>query len=206
MSTKIYNAYQFLGTSEELMVILKELKKDYYEYLKTFLKNLHYSNHVFEKKRYPFLEQDLTFKELKQKDFADYLLEDIIHKEIKIGDWHPLNIDSSAVVYFFENKIFIQFFGLPKEFRSFIDKNNKFKDYHYQNSTDMSNYNWDDEDWNTMTEERQTELESEWNERRKIWNEIMPDYSVPSECGLTFEFTPMGYKFNQLCNFILESN
>ena len=27
MSTKIYNAYQFLGTSEELMVILKELKK-----------------------------------------------------------------------------------------------------------------------------------------------------------------------------------
>lgn len=89
MSTKIYNAYQFLGTSEELMVILKELKKDYYEYLKTFLKNLHYSNHVFEKKRYPFLEQDLTFKELKQKDFADYLLEDIIHKEIKIGDWHP---------------------------------------------------------------------------------------------------------------------
>ena len=205
MSTKIYNAFIFNGSGEELITILKEIKSEYYELLKNKLTKLNFG-WILTKKRYPFLPSDVNWKEFKALDFSDYLLEDIIEKEKKIGEHHPLNIDASVVVYFCEDKIFLQFFGLPNDFQKLVlNKYTQFKDYHYQNSTDQSNYDWDKEPWESMTKERQLELENEWNERYRIWNKIMPGYSAPSENGLYFEFAPINYQLNVLCHDILKS-
>lgn len=206
MSTKIYNTFKFNGETEELISILKEIKLSYYQYLKNFLTNLNL-NWDLKKERYKFLEKDYSWKEFKELDFSDYLLEDILATEKKRGEHHPFNIDASAVVYFCENKQYVQFFGLPQDFQKLIlDKyNDKFQDYHYQNNTDQSNYDWDTEPWDEMSEERQEELEKEWEERYRIWEKIMPDYSIPSESGLIFEFAPIGYQLHLLCNVVLDT-
>lgn len=206
MSTKIYNAFIFNGNTEELMSILKDIKSEYYEFLKKKLTNLNFSKWILEKKRYRFLEKDYTWQEFKQSEFPEYVLEDIMHIENKRGEWHPLNIQASAVVYHCEDKVYVQFFGFDRDFQKIqLDKYNQFQDYHYQNSTDMSNYDWDEEPWDSMTEERQNELEKEWEERYRVWEKIMPDWSIPSESGLVYEFAPIGYKLNCLCNDILDA-
>ena len=69
----------------------------------------------------------------------------------------------------------------------------------------MSNYDWDAEPWNEMTEERQEELNNEWNNRRRIWEKIIPGYEAPSECGLTFEFTPNHNKLSLFCREVLDA-
>lgn len=206
MSTKIYNAFIFNGNTEELMSILKDIKSEYYEFIKNKLTKLNYSKWILEKKRYKFLEQDYTWQEFKNTDFPEYVLEDIISVENKRGEWHPFNIEASAVVYHCENKVYVQFFGFDRDFQKIqLDKYNQFQDYHYQNSTDMSNYDWDNEPWDTMSDQRKAELEAEWEERCRIWEKIMPDWSIPSECGLVYNFEPIGYKLNCLCNDILNS-
>lgn len=207
MSTKIYNAFKFEGSGEELIAILKDIKKEYVELTKNKLMRLNYSSEwILKKSRYPSLPSDLTWKELKETICSEYLLEDIIRKEEKIGEHHPFNISASAVVYFCENNIYIQLFGLPSDYQAhFLTKYTQFKDYHYQNSTDQSNYDWDKEDWESMVEDRQKELETEWDERCRIWDIIMPGYSSPYELGLTFDFVPINYEMNVFCRDILNS-
>jgi len=207
MSTKIYNAFKFEGTGEELISILKEIKKEYISLTKEKLMKCNYSSDwILKKSRYTSLPSDLTWQELKETDFSEYLLEDIIRKEEKIGEYHPFNISASAVVYFCENNIYLQLFGLPRDYQEeVLNKYTQFKDYHYQNQTDQSNFDWDKEDWDTMTTERQEELEKEWNERERIWDKIMPDYEAPSELGLTFDFVPINYEMSVFCRDILKS-
>ena len=208
MSTKIYNAFKFNGNGEELIVILKEIKKEYIQLTKNMLMKCNFSSAdwILKKDRYPFLPSDLTWKELKEINFSEFILENIIRKEEKIGEHHPFNISASAVVYFCENNIYIQLFGLPRDYqKQVLNKYSQFKDYHYQNNTDQSNYDWDKEDWNIMAEERQKELEKEWDERKRIWNIIMPDYKAPSELGLSFDFVPINYEMTVFCCDILES-
>lgn len=205
MSTKIYNAFKFNGNNEELISIFKNIKLEYYDYLQNKLTKLNFNKWNLEKKRYKFLEKDYTWKEFKELDFPEYILEDIFQVENKRGEWHPLNIDASSVVYHCEEKIYVQFFGFDRDFlKNQLDKYSQFEDYHYQNSTDQSNYDDDKEPWNEMSEERQKELEKEWKERYRIWEKIMPDWSIPSECGLIYNFTPIGYKLTCLCNDILD--
>ena len=207
MSTKIYNAFKFEGTGEELISILKEIKKEYISLTKAMLMNCNYSSWILKKSRYPFLPSDLTWEQLKETDFSEYLLEDIIRKEEKIGEHHPFNISASAVVYFCENNLYVQLFGLPRDYqKEVLNKYTQLKDYHYQNNTDQSNYDWDKEDWNTMTIERQEELEKEWRERERIWDKIMPNWGdSPSESGLSFDFVPINYEMSVFCNDILKS-
>ena len=207
MSTKIYNAFKFEGTGEELISILKEIKKEYISLTKEkLIKYNYYSNWILEKKRYSFLPKDVTFQELKELSCSEFLLQDIIRTEERIGEHHPFNISASAVVYFCENNIYVQLFGLPRDYQEqVLNKYTQFKDYHYQNQSDQSNYDWDIESWESMTIERQEELEKEWEERERIWDIIMPDYSAPSELGLTFDFVPINYEMSVFCRDILES-
>jgi hypothetical protein len=65
----------------------------------------------------------------------------------------------------------------------------------------MSNYDWEKEKWEDMSEERKKELEKDWDERRDIWDEIL-GYDIPSESGFTFDFHPVGYSMTQFCNEI----
>lgn len=204
MSTKIYNAFIFDGSAEELMLILKDIKNKYLEITQKYLMGLNYKNWTFTKKRYPFLDSDMNIKEIKDCGFGEFLLQDIIDREKRLNEHHPYNIDASAVVYFHKNKIYVQFFGLPRGYeKTFL--NDKFKDYHYQNSTDQSNYDWEKEEWDEMSPERQKELEDEWKERENVWDEILPGWSAPVEHGLIFDFLPNGYNFSKFCDEILES-
>jgi len=193
MSTKIYNAFKFNGTPEQLMVILKDIKKEYTEQCKNDLSKLKLDEIEFNKKRYPFLEKDMY---LKESDFPDFTLSNIIERETIIGERSPLNIDASAVVYFHDG-IFVQFFGLPD---SIINKHPMFEDYHYQNQSDMSNYDEDKEPIESMTEERLQELNMDWIERRDTWDEILPwSDPVPSNNGLIFSFIPNHYELSMFC-------
>jgi len=208
MSTKIYNAFKFNGSGEELISIFQEIKKEYIQLTKNMLMKCNFSSAdwILKKSRYPSLPSDLTWKELKEISYSEYLLEDIIRKEEKIGEHHPFNISASSIVYFCENNIYVQLFGLPRDYqKQVLNKYSQFTDYHYQNSTDQSNYDYDMEPWESMTIERQEELENEWSERRRVWDIIMPGYSAPSEIGLTFDFVPINYEMSVFCRDILNS-
>jgi len=194
MSTKIYNAFKFNGTPEQLMVIFKDIKKEYTEQCKKDLSGYKLDKIEFSKKRYPFLEKNMYLKDM---DFPDFTLSDIIERETVIGERNPLNIDASAVVYFYDGKIFVQFFSLPD---SIINKHSLFEDYHYQNQTDMSNYDEDKEPMNLMTEERIQELNMDWTKRRDTWEVILPwGDPVPSNNGLIFSFIPNHYELSMFC-------
>ena len=39
----------------------------------------------------------------------------------------------------------------------------------------------------------------------RIWDKIMPDYSSPSELGLSFDFVPINYEMSVFCRDIIKS-
>lgn len=208
MSTKIFNAFKFSSNLDELISILKEIKELYNQICLDKIISLFKSyNYEFEKERYPFLESGITVGELKNDGMSNFILSDIFEHEYKINEHHPLNINASVVVYSFENKIYVQFFGLyERELKYLIKKYEKlFEDYHYQDSTDMSNYDWDKEKIENMSPEKVKELEEDWKERKRIWDNILPYYSAPSECGLSFDVSPNGHDLVKFSQNVLKS-
>jgi len=195
MSTKIYNAYKFLGKTNEIIPMLKDIKKLYLEDITNIF--IKVANIKYTKKEYNFLEEDTILKDLKSYELSD-ILEDIMKK----GYNDPLNIQSSAMVYFHNGDIYIQFFGLKdRHFKKYEDK---LIDYHYQNQVDQSNYDWDKEKWEEMTPERQKELEDDWDNRRKVWDEIITDFTF-AQNGLSFNFNPMDYMLTDFCRNVLKT-
>jgi len=195
MSTKIYNAYKFLGKTNEIIPMLKDIKKIYLNDVKEML--IKYANISFSKKEYDFLDNDYLLKEL-----PSYYLSDILESIMRKGYNVPLNIQSSAMVYFHKDDIYIQFFGLKSKY---CDKyKNILIDFHYQNQVDQSNYDWDKEKWDEMTTERQKELEDDWDHRKEVWDEIITDTTF-SENGLSFNFNPTNYMLTYFCGEILQT-
>ena len=195
MSTKIYNAYKFLGKTNEIIPMLKDIKKIYLNDVKEML--IKYANISFSKKEYDFLDNDYLLKEL-----PSYYLSDILESIMRKGYNVPLNIQSSAMVYFHKDDIYIQFFGLKSKY---YDKyKNILIDFHYQNQVDQSNYDWDKEKWDEMTTERQKELEDDWDHRKEVWDEIITDGTF-SENGLSFDFNPIGYMLTYFCEEVLQT-
>jgi len=195
MSTKIYNAYKFLGKTSDIIPMLKDIKKVYIDDVKEIL--IKYANISFSKKEYDFLDNDYLLK-----DLPSYYLSDILESIMKKGYNIPLNIQSSAMIYFHKDDIYIQFFGLKtKYFEKYKDV---LIDFHYQNQVDQSNYDWDKEKWNEMTTERQKELEDDWDHRKEVWDEIITDTTF-SENGLSFNFNPTNYMLTYFCGEILQT-
>lgn len=199
MSTKIYNAYKFMGTMPELIKILKEIRINYQEY--ELEKLTKFKDYTFKKEYFKFLQKDYSMQELVNEQIGDLILADILEKEMQVCHNTPMNISSSAVVYFYENDIYVQFFGLND--RYIKEYMNKFVDFHYQDQTDMSNYDWYKDDWQNMSDERKKELNDDWNNREKVWGEIINDYDTFAESGLHFNFNPVDYKLTEFCNNLL---
>jgi len=195
MSTKIYNAYKFLGKTSEIIPMLKDIKKIYLDDVKNTM--VKFSEVKFYKENYSFLTDDSMLKDLPSYHLS-YILEDIMKK----GYNEPLNIQASSMVYFHKDDIYIQFFGLK------INHFDKYKDilidFHYQNQSDQSNYDWDKEKWNDMSPERQKELEDDWDHRKEVWDEIITDFTF-SENGLSFNFNPCDYMLTDFCREVLET-
>jgi len=178
MSTKIYNGIKF--KSNDFNVVLKQLKD----------------------LRKP--AKDIALKELKESKIRVFIgLNDLINsdpyeilKEMEISSNKTYRNHSDMLINFhviiFPHKngnIYGYYFNDIDEYSKLIK--NISDDYHYQNSTDMSNYDWDKEDWNTMSKERQDELEKDWEERCEIWEELMGDRTFV-ENGFLYEIVDGG--------------
>ena len=200
MSTKIYNAYRVKGSIHDLMDLLKKIRNIHKEFIVEVYKR--YTG-TFDPKDYKgIIDEPQTLKSLAEEDFGDFLLEKIIRAETERGFNTPLNVDSNAVVYFYKKKIYIIFFGLPRQVLDTLKQCPILEDYHYQNQCDQSNYNWEKEKWEEMPKERQRALAKDWRERGRLWDKMIgegPFY----ENGLQFEFVPSGYPMTLICQQIL---
>lgn len=202
MSTKIYDAYKVTGTIHELMRLLIALRE---LHIDQSIANYKRFAGVFKKDEFKFLEKDETLESLSENFMGEFILEDIIRKEIDRGFNTPLNISASAVVYFDDKNIYVKFFGLSRLENGPIKNADFLEDYHYQNSADQSNYDWDVEKWENMTPKRQKELTKDWEERRETWDRIIGDGPF-YERGLVFDFVPSGYPMTLMCKKILGKN
>lgn len=207
MSTKIYDAYKYNGSLSSLISFLKDIREKYIEEKIDVFSKL---GHIKITKKYvpelnemiPDLENgEITLNELSENPMGDMIFSSFLEKMMKLGYNMPINIQASAVIYGHNNDIYVQFFGVD---RKYYKDNDKLIDFHYQNSTDMSNYDWDEEKWEDMTEERKMELENDWNNRRKIWSEIITDYDTFGESGLIFNFNPDDYKILRFCQKVFK--
>lgn len=200
MSTKIYNAYRVKGSIHDLMDLLKKIRNIHKEFIIEVYKRYVGS---FDPKDYKgIIDKPETLATLADHDFGEFLLEKIIRAETERGFNTPLNVDASAVVYFYKKKIYVVFFGLPRQVLNTLHQCPILEDYHYQNSCDQSNYNWEKEKWEEMPIERQKALAKDWKERQRLWDQLIgegPFY----ENGLQFEFVPSGYPMTLICQQIL---
>jgi hypothetical protein len=126
MSTKIYDAYKWSGTSmEELLSKLKTMRDLYLEYIAARI--------------VPWS---------KNSEFIAFM--DLIQDETTKGLNSPLNIEASVVVYPFNSEIYIQFFGVPKLVFTPIF-GDSISDYHYQDQSDQPE-DISDGDWEARKE------------------------------------------------------
>ena len=156
MSTKIYDAYEWYGGSlDKLLSKLRRIRKRIFDL---------------------GVEQCLKTVNPSTFSYVDYY--ETLKKAIRRGEWDYFdkekdlivpNLQSSAVVYIHKDRIFVQFFGLPRDFR--FDKKG-LRDFHYQNQADQD----------------PRISEKNWKDREKTWDEIFKTEDRPSHAGLCFEF------------------
>lgn len=200
MSTKIYDAYKVTGTIHELMRLLIALRD---LHIDQSIANYQRFSGVFKETEFKgIIEKDETLKSLSENFMGEFILADIIRKLIDRGLNTPLNIGASAVVYFDKKDIYVKFFGLSRLEDGPVKNADFLQDYHYQNSVDQSNYDWDVEKWETMSPGRQKELTKDWDKRRETWDRIIGDGPF-YEKGLVFDFVPSGYPMTLMCKKIL---
>lgn len=164
MSTKVYNGIKF--KSKDFNVVLQQLK------------NL----------REP--AQKIAIKKLKERQIRVFIgMNDLVdvdpYEVIKKMEYSAgktmrthddIDVNFHVSVFPHPNgNIYGYHFCDYKEYKQLLMVDEICEDYHYQNQTDMSNYNWDEEKWEDMTEERQNELDKDWEERYQIWEDLMGD-------------------------------
>ena len=163
MSTKIYDAYKYEGS---LYTLLNELKG---------IRNIYQEEKINELSKFETLEIDtedgkkVFLKDLGNEILGEMHLGDYLEQRMKIGYREPMNIQASVVIYPHKENLYVHFFGISNKI---IESVKGLTDYHYQNQCDMSNYDWDKEKWEDMTEERQKKLEDDWDERWKRTEDI----------------------------------
>jgi len=180
MSTKIYDAYKYHGKLEDLTKYLIKIKNDFIE--NDFKKQLitYYS---------PFdliqIEKNSKIETIYLKDINRWQLADYYNS--KHGAYFKEDFTLSVVTFFDNDNIYCKFNNVNFKL---IEKYNVFADYHYQNQTDMSNYNEDDEPWKEMATERQVELEDGWNIRKKTWDKIFSNTWNTYDVGVSYDLSP----------------
>lgn len=177
MSTKIYDSYKYNDRLDNLVnhlmdigenFIETELKKKLLRYYRPFLKiNYEYNNKIIK-----YL-----------KDIPDQFTLSDFFENNRIGKTIHDDFILTIQVFFDKNDIYCTFYNVPI---NLID-DTLFTDFHYQNSTDMSNYDETNEPWNKMIKERQDELEKDWENRRIVWDRIYDRSWTPKRAGLSYE-------------------
>lgn len=163
MSTKIYNGIKFNSTN--LLEIISELKK-----LVPGAQEI--ARQEITSRLLQFVIRKGNMLESKSYDIEQELKRELM--EAKYQGNGPFKLQFSLFLYPHSNgKFYGAHFASNKEFKKLLFDSNICVDYHYQNQTDMSNYDWDKENWGTMSEERKAELEKDWYERDKIWEDLL---------------------------------
>jgi len=176
MSTKIYDAYKYSGTPEELMKWLIKFKKKYEDLAVEELRPLFINQSKYLEKHPKVEEPYCLFKDPLNYFSTSRGVELIIRKKLN----EPLNIDTSVVVYFHNGLTVVQFFGLDFGFRVYskklkegIIRSKKFIDFSYWNNTDRP----DDVS------------DKEWDERRKFYDSLTEKYHFFNSIGLVYELS-----------------
>ena len=181
MSTKIYDAYKVKDmTLFDLLKYFQKMKNEILQY---------YANNMivdFDKLQLDKGSETIDFVDVsKILEISDNMNTDNPY------DTRKIYVVSSVVIYPHRNgDLYVHFFNVKNNImKKYIINNQRFEDFHYQNSSDMSNFNMKKENINTMTSERREELERDWNYRREVWDELLLGLAIPSENGFIFEFT-----------------
>lgn len=155
MSTKIYDAYEWKGSVTEAFTFLNDMRSRVEKQAVRTLLTYQYHNQM-----------------------PQFRLIEKIQETIKSGHSGPLNITSSAVIYLYKDRTFIQFFGLDRTWDRRLSKVKKLRDFHWQNQTDQPS----------------NVTDSQWDERSKVWEGIMnKNRWCPSDAGLSFNFVSDSY-------------
>lgn len=187
MSIKIYDAYEYSGTLEELMAWLHEFRKLYEKIAVEELYPLllaEESMAKFDPDRY----KNMGYRSLRRiaerelfKDITNYFnTMEGLQAFIECGLNEALNINASVVVYCFRGKTVVHFFGLDFGFRKHTLK---LRDHIY-NEEKLSDYSF----WNN-TDEPEGMGKEEWEERAKFYYDLMEDHSFHNSVGLSYELS-----------------
>ncbi len=201
MSTKIYNAYLFNGGYDEILPLVKKLRNVSTEKLKNEVSKKIIMNSQILVKHFPWIGEDKKISSLEWLDVSRVLCD--IFKSDSLIDFYDFNAPS-CVIYLVDGKIAFQFFQLYKEVENLIQSDPRFTDYHYQNSTDQSNYNWRKEKWEEMSEDRKNELVRDWDDREIFWDKVFDSVSTPLDSGLTYNFYP--WNFTEICMEVMRKD
>lgn len=186
MSTKIFNAYKFNGSMDDLMVHLRNYRKKWVDFQVNRLLGI-----------YKHRDKGVDHWSLLTSSIRE-------HSSKPFPSWSDLfDIRGSVAVYFHDGRIYVQTFLKNIVFENvtipeFID--DRFIDFHYQNQCDP----W--YDCSDLSEEEKVVAAADWENRKKVWDDIFSDgLNSPVEAGLTYEFTSyFDYVLiaNQMCTVI----
>jgi len=172
MSTKIYDAYKYSGTPDELMKWLFKFRQKYKdESIKELYPFFISASEYFKSISIP-TELSLCFENPLNYLSTSRGIKMIIRKGLN----EPLNIDASVVVYFHKRIIVVQFFGLDFGFRKLrecINRSKKFVDFSYWDNTDSLDEISDEE----------------WDARKKFYDSLTEKYYSFNSVGLTYELS-----------------
>lgn len=180
MSTKIYDAYEFKGTLPQLTKLLISMRAAVHAAVIRDAKK----NDTFNAKT---LDEPIKMLDL-QRALDRAMGSHQFFEVDKEHKWLVPNMSSSAVVYPVGKRLFVQFFGLPRDVKV---KDKRFVDYHYQNQTDP----WYDDEQYRATKAGKPKSKAwmkkqaaNYRERKKMWDRIFPGYEAPAQVGLSHEF------------------
>jgi len=179
MSTKVYNGIKFKSKDyNEVLKQLKSLREPAKEIAINDLKNSQIR--VF-----------IGMKDLIDNDPYEVLKNMEISSNKNFRDHEDISINFHIVVYPHPNgNIYGYFFDDIREYTKLLMVDEICEDYHYQNQSDMSNYDWNI-DWKDIPKEKQDELEKDWEEREQIWDDLMGSGSF-TENGFLYEIVDGG--------------
>jgi len=169
MSTKIYNAYEFHGTIEELLEFSKALRLEWIQ---------HYVTRV---------ERTIESRMQKGLSVQEALASTLIDVEAQTTKAYNqisdiLDFKSTITIHPCEDRLFVIFFA-DRSFRAVelnlaLENDGRFSDYHYQNQTDPW---YEDEEHLTPTEYKQARVD--YLTRELIWDKILDNPYTIKEHG-----------------------
>lgn len=180
MSTKVYNGIKF--KSKDYRIVLEQLKGLRDPAKEIALNDLKKSQ----------IKVFIRVNDLVDTDPYDVLKGMELSSNKNMKDVMDIAINFTISIFPHKNgNIYGYFFDdIREKYKNILLVDDICEDYHYQNQSDMSNYDWDI-NWDDIPEEKQFELEKDWKEREEIWEDLMGDGTF-AENGFMYDIVDGG--------------